>query len=85
MRRLAPELGHSFDANQQRAVDVFLGGNDIAHPQTEQLARAQPGPREADLQFHQRAAEHLADLLDAFGGGLAAAIGDPAIGREFAR
>ena len=78
------EFGNALDRNQQRAVDVLFGGDDVAHAQPDQLAGGDSRLRQADVQLDQRRADRAADLLDAFGRGLAAAVGHPAVGRQLA-
>ncbi len=46
---LGAELGHAFDGHHQRAVDVLLGGDDVADPQADQLAGADLRLRQPDV------------------------------------
>ena len=63
---LGVELGAAFDGDHQRAVDVFLRGDDVADAQADQVGRGDVRFGQFDDHIHDRAVELVADCARCF-------------------
>ena len=55
--RLGVKFGPAFDRHDERPLDVFFRGDDVAHPQADQVGRRNIRLRQVDDDFDHRAAQ----------------------------